>query len=1103
MQRIILLSVFVLLSLQGVSNNIKVGSEAKVVGFVGDTAIVEFNISWNNSWRDDFNWDAAWIFLKYKKRGAVAEWNHAYLTREGHDVVPLAGNEGGGYSFMFGEAGTAANAKVTGLFLMRDGLSDGKVNATLRIKWPVKSNSRQPLAKADFGTNLDSIYVAAYATEMVYVPYGSYYLGDDRSKGSFVRNGFTPLPAEYDIVDQHSGYIFKSNAIAVTWGHTSPYNLADRINYPDWVVANDGKYTWHNNTVHNNIWFSIDLGENNEKHIRYFGISGARNLAHQRPVGNWFFQGSDDDVNWTNLWSGGLEYWPSGDISYPIQRAAKVTNPGKYRYYRVFVPTGNPLSAQNFAMTEKDLFESGLNYCVLSEAAITLDTDLKADDGAAWTGTLPAAYPKGYRGYYMMKYEVSQEHYVEFLNSLTLNQQKSRVANSDFAGMVRGDYVFGSLKQPNNRNGIAFVMTKENGGPAVFGNNLNPDSKFFSDDDGQTLACNYLSPADMLAYCDWSGLRPMSEMEYEKACRRPYPQIPERGEFAWNSNAGVNKILTEGELNSASTERESPADYRKNVNAGGKLNGPVRNGAFAAQRTSQQEAGATYWGGMEMSGNLWEMCYNANASGRSLKSDDLNYSHGDGNITDAGTDIAATYWPNAKEAFAVRGGSFASPDSLLRTSDRTFASGNYFPAFTQRDSSVGFRAVRSVLNTTGFAAGNIVCENGLLQDTTCAGLASYTILGDEPENAIGKVTYLWACSADNGTTWENVEGVSGKSLVYSQLQNATTTLRTILFKRKAMCAVGEETTNAVTLKINPAVPSPVMPKNLYAGLGYKFRFPCPVNGKLICKWEFPDGSVQTGPDVIIDTYVASDDGIYKVFYADENGCESARIDVSIQGVHEIILVDYGSYRGWGDGSYAKSAKEYLNPEPPYFYMGATGDGVYRIDPDWIGGVDPKNVYCNMTNAGGGWMMIVNGVRGTAVSTLCTANEYNSNVLGNYSQSHKLADSWVNKLSYTAYWTEGRDACNKISNSYWKKSECTNGGIFATPNTTTCCYIRYGDAAMTQGKHEGTYRRNMFDDDRSNDAYFIWPYTSSTVFIEWGHACNNGGASTGEYRIWVR
>ena len=149
------------------------------------------------------------------------------------------------------------------------------------------------------------------------------------------------------------------------------------------------------------------------------------------------------------------------------------------------------------------------------------------------------------------------------------------------------------------------------------------------------------------------------------------------------------------------------------------------------------------------------------------------------------------------------------------------------------------------------------------------------------------------------------------------------------------------------------------------------------------------------------------------------------------------------------------------------------------------------------------MLIVNGLPNTSVATLATAGVYNASYLGSLCMSHKFADAWINTIKFDTYWTEGRDGCNKISNSYWKASECNGGGVFATRSGASyCCYKRYADVAMTI-LHQGTLRRNMFDDDRANDAYFIWPYVNNSVYIEWGHSCSNGGRGNGEYRIWVR
>ncbi len=788
--RVLLPVLLVLCTITGVkANNIRVEGKTRVTGFTGDTAIVEVTLRWDNSWRDDFNWDAAWVFFKFKKRGISELWKHVYLGREGHNAFPQIGNEGSDYMFMSGEIGSESSAKVTGLFVMRKEISEGNVNVRLRVKWPLSGTG---LDKSDFGNSYDRIYVAVHAIEMVYVPYGGYYLGDNFSRWSFTAGDTAAL-----LMDSEDALLLSSK--------------------------------------------------------------------HGKP-----------------------------NVS------------------------------------------------------------------------LSASYPKGYAGFYVMKYETSQEQYVEFLNSLTLEQQKARVANNNFATMKRGDYVFGALKTPSCRNGIVFIEQKGADGPAVFGNNLNPANDFFATDDGQTLACNYMSPDDMLAYCDWSGLRPMSELEYEKACRRPYPQLPDRGEYAWNANSGVNPLNGLSDLAYGGDEREQAINGSKNVNSGGGLDGPVRCGVFATSATNQSQSGGSYWGVMEMSGNLWEMCYNAVVDGAKFVANNVDYSHGDGALNAGGaTDIASSYWPQLVGAIGVRGGSFESVDSLLRTSDRTFATGNYFTVMTQRDSTVGFRGICSAFKAKDFKTGRIYCENGLERDTVCSGV-EFGIQGDSVENAMGKVTYSWYISEDGGSTWTMMPNESRYQLFSYSMENHSA-VKEYYFKRKVVCPIGEAV-STVRIILTPAGTDTPCVKSVYYGQhGVPLKLHClPGESDVSAVWKDMSGTkVAEGYNVQLNDFISG--GIYKVHYMNQYGCLGDATEFRIeQPAQRITIVQHpDGYRMWSNGTYAASAEEYRHPQPPYYYEGDTGNGVYRIEIN-CSKYAPFDIYCDMTNNDGGWMRIMGKVGSTGM-----------------------------------------------------------------------------------------------------------------------------------------
>ena len=287
-------------------------------------------------------------------------------------------------------------------------------------------------------------------------------------------------------------------------------------------------------------------------------------------------------------------------------------------------------------------------YSFVSEecdAAFYMDTDdsvhvytmgLTASTPSGWKNNwvVPKLFPTGYTGFYTMKYEVSQEQYVNFLNRLTYADQKKRIGNN-LDQMVAGDFAFGAKSAPNFRNGIVLQERfATNDSAVIFGFDLNVDSPINDEDDGKSVACNYLTPEDLQAYTDWAGLRPNSEMEYEKGCRQRNPAVASNSRsFAWGTPTFESmKVWNSSTMANDNTENEQvlfPTTAPKGRMNGPKVHnlGPVKCGAFASESSDIYMSGASRWGLMEMTGNLAEIYYNA------LDGKDFNGEvFGDGNI---------------------------------------------------------------------------------------------------------------------------------------------------------------------------------------------------------------------------------------------------------------------------------------------------------------------------------------------------------------------------------------------------------------------------------------------------------------------------------------
>lgn len=365
----------------------------------------------------------------------------------------------------------------------------------------------------------------------------------------------------------------------------------------------------------------------------------------------------------------------------------------------VYVPQGSFFVGDGTTTTVQGHFRDGASnvpFLISSESQLTLGGttagNLANNNGTGMftnddfnnstTRTLPAAFPKGFLGFYTMKYSITQQQYVDFLNTLTYTQQDERINRNPNASV-------GTFAHDRERHTIRIAVSGiASSTPAIY-ETTNP-----------FVGNNYMSWVDGAAYMDWSGLRPFSELEYEKSARGF--ASPVANEYAWGTNQIANLAYT---LSNAGEANEGIAtNYNTSGTAGnaltnstrGVMSGPFRVGIFAAHwaNISRVTAGSSYWGIMELSGNLSERTVTVgNEEGRAFTG-----LHGDGALSTAGhADVSA--WPGMSNGQVTgsagsgsRGGTWISTSiPELRVSQRRLST----YTIDTRSSGRGFRGVRT------------------------------------------------------------------------------------------------------------------------------------------------------------------------------------------------------------------------------------------------------------------------------------------------------------------------------------------------------------------------------------------------------------------------
>jgi formylglycine-generating enzyme required for sulfatase activity len=278
--------------------------------------------------------------------------------------------------------------------------------------------------------------------------------------------------------------------------------------------------------------------------------------------------------------------------------------------------------------------------------------------------TIPAVFPKGYNAFYAMKYEINEGQWVEFVNDLPAAARLNR--NLD------------DTKHKNSGN-VQYRNTLSCFGTPLLCSTQRP-----------ARALGYLSWMDLAAFLDWDALRPMTELEFEKMSRGPL--LPNAGEYIWG-----NQIVTAGTTISGTAEDGTETITTANANANlgnsafsggdsslgtGYNQGPLRGGIFAGAASNRTASGASFYGVMDLGGNLKERVVTigngsglvfTGAEGTGVLDTTAGY-EGNANVTGwPGMDAQPLNGVTGALGSGFRGGSWADSANYARISDRTEA----------------------------------------------------------------------------------------------------------------------------------------------------------------------------------------------------------------------------------------------------------------------------------------------------------------------------------------------------------------------------------------------------------------------------------------------
>ncbi|MFN5621448.1 MAG: hypothetical protein ACK478_09115 [Flavobacteriales bacterium] len=125
----------------------------------GQSIQVQFDLNWGNTWRDDINWDAVWVFMKYKDANGL--WKHAKVSPTGY-------SNGQGTPNLI-----EPTADQMGAFVRLALEGQGNFSSEgMQLRWNYG---------ADGLSSVSGLEVRVFAIEMVYTPQGDFSMSFDAS----------------------------------------------------------------------------------------------------------------------------------------------------------------------------------------------------------------------------------------------------------------------------------------------------------------------------------------------------------------------------------------------------------------------------------------------------------------------------------------------------------------------------------------------------------------------------------------------------------------------------------------------------------------------------------------------------------------------------------------------------------------------------------------------------------------------------------------------------------------------------------------------------------------------------------------------------------